>query len=236
MPIEIKNYDSPKVQKDKANEGLDPMLPRIPFAVALVGASGSGKTNLLLNLIDQYKKKFRMQDVIIMSPSLGLDDKLDMIKAKWKYDNFRPDVIEAIVNQQKAIKTLEPNKVPNILIILDDCLQSRAFNHHGAIETGFVRLRHYNISLIITSQKYSGLSRTIRLNCKCLVIFEPYNQSEFDHILDENTDKYTRLKLKNMMDDVYSQPYSFLMINNTERDKSKRYIDSFKRYLILSDY
>ena len=236
MPIQIKNFDVPSKHIDKRNEGLDPMLPKIPFSICLVGASNSGKTTLLLNLLEQYSDKFRAQDVILISPSIDLDDKLDMINCKWKYNKFNEEVIDSTVDQQKNIKKFEPNKLPNLLVILDDCLQTGAFNHHGVIETAFVRLRHYNISLICTSQKYSGLSRTIRLNCKSLIIFEPYNMSEFDHILDENSDKYTRKKYKAMMDHVFSKPFAFLLINNTERDKSKRYIDSFQNYLNLNDF
>ena len=234
--IEIKNFDSKSKLKDKKNKNLNPMLPKLPFAISLVGASGSGKTNLLLNILEQYNKKFRPEDIILISPSIGLDDKLKHINTPWKYDTFDPTIIESVINQQKELKKKNTKKIPNLLIILDDCLQTGAFNHHSIIETAYVRLRHFDISLICSSQKYVGLSRTIRLNSKALILFEPYNESEFDSILDENSSKYTRLKMKKMLDLVFSRPFGFILINNSERDKTKRYIDSFQKYLNLNDF
>ncbi len=239
-PIEIKNMDPPKSKKKKRN--IPERLPDLPFSWILIGPSGSGKSNLLANIIDQYDKVFKHQHRIYISPSLGLDPKTDEIKAKWKYDAFDPAIIESVIKQQKDItisqydheqrKMRKGKRMPDVLIILDDCIDSNAFNHKGVLEKLFYRARHFNTSLLITSQKYSALSRGIRLNAKQCSFFKPYNESENEHILKEHAgnQKREQERLKSMLDSVWANKYHFIHIDYL-KDPDQLYQCCFHRYL-----
>ena len=82
------------------------------------------------------------------------------------------------------------------MIILDDCI------------------RYFNVSLLITAQKYSALSRGIRLNSKTTSFFKPLNKSEYDHIIKEHSsnDKISKERFMQMMDNVWSKPFAFFAL------------------------
>jgi hypothetical protein len=159
---------------------------------------------------------------------------MKLIKSEWKYEKFLPGIIDVIIDQQKTIKKEKPKKVPNVLIILDDCISEGAFNQKGIIEKLFYRARHFNISLLCTSQKYSSLSRGIRLNSKAMSVFKPYNQSEKQHILDEHTDKYTKENMNNILDEIWGKPYHFIHFDYMKPDHSKIIQCCFHDYITLT--
>lgn len=238
-PVVIKNFDvavqaARKGKTKDRNKGLPEILPSVPFAWVVIGPSFSGKTNLIMNILELYKKQFRPQDIILVSPSLGLDDKLNLMKIKWKYDHFDPEMIGNVMDQQKAIEEEKgKNKQPNVLLIIDDCANEGYFNLKGVFDTLFYRARHFDISLLVTSQKYSALSRSIRVNNKQLTIFKPMNMSEFDFLLNEHSDKYTRDKFKKYMDSVFSIPHSFVTIDYTKPACCKRISANFETHFCL---
>lgn len=234
-PIHVKNLDKKAGIKKKKPVNIH--LPQLPFSWILIGPSGTGKSNLLLNVLDQYKKHFKEHHIILFSPSIGLDPKTSEIEAGWKYAEFRPEIIESVIEQQKQIMKKKPKKVPEILIILDDCIsEPGAFNQRGVLEKLFYRCRHFHCSLLITSQKYSSLSRGIRLNAKTVSFFRPYNESEKEHILKEHSDKYTKDKFANMLEYVWGKPYQFLQIDYTKNNPDHRYQECLHSFLNLKDF
>lgn len=234
-PIEIKNLD--KKSGVKKNKPVNIHLPQVPFSWILIGPSGSGKSNLLLNVIELYAKHFKPHHRILISPSLGLDPKTSMIEADWRYAEFNPDIIKSVIDQQREIMKKKPKKVPEILIILDDCIsEPGAFNQKGALEKLFYRCRHFHCSLLITSQKYSSLSRGIRLNSKTCSFFRPYNESEKEHILKEHADKKTKDRMNNMLENVWAQPYHFVQMDYTKLDPKMRYQRCLSEFIDLNAF
>jgi septin family protein len=191
--LTIKNYDEPKKTKSKIK--IDPNLPNVPFRMLLVGSSGSGKTTLLVNLFREefYGKVFKKNHIIIFSPTARLDPKLEQIGAKNVYDCYNVDILKYIMDRQIAIsegkidpetgKKKKGRKLDNILIIFDDCLgMNGVFDSHSMLNKMIIKARHYKISIIISTQKLSGVGRTIRLNMSAIFIFRALNGSEVDDI------------------------------------------------------
>lgn len=234
-PIQIKNLDKKTGVKKKKPVNIH--LPNIPFSWILIGPSGTGKSNMLLNVLEFYKKHFKEHHIILFSPSLGLDPKTSEIKAGWKYADFNPAIIESVIEQQKKIMKEKPKKVPEILIIMDDCIaEPGAFNHKGVLEKLFYRCRHFHCSLLITSQKYSSLSRGIRLNSKTVSFFKPYNESEKEHILKEHSDKYSKDNMAKMLEYIWSHPYHFAHFDYTKNDSDKKYQCCLHNFLNLKSF
>ena len=96
------------------------VVPKHPFRMILSGASGSGKTNLLLHLLttkDIYKDYFDV--IIICSPTAGkLDDSYNALAtANTKtviriVNDLNPEIIEKIMEINKKI-ILEKQKCYN---------------------------------------------------------------------------------------------------------------------------
>lgn len=232
-PIKIKNDKSLKKINDKIND----RLPKLHLSWLLIGARGSGKTTLLINIINRfYKNIFKNEHIFLISPSLGLDKQLDLIDTPYKFDNFDIDIIEEIINQCKDIINTEgKDKCPQILLILDDCITEGAFNSSGVIEHLFYRSRHYNVNIILTCQKYSSLSRGIRVNAIHQSFFEPFNESEKQWIIDTHSNKFNKDKFNNMLNFVYNTEHNFFHIDYGKK-KGMRYQVNFDEYLNINDF
>ena len=115
------NFDS-YANKNKTEHNLKwPYVPDHPYRILIIGDSGSGKTNALLNLInnqqdinkiylyakDPYEAKY--QHLINKREKVGLDD-LNDPKAFMEYSNDMQDVY-------KNIEDYNPNKNRKVSIV-----------------------------------------------------------------------------------------------------------------------
>lgn len=168
MPSEKKH---PKLIK-KINE-LDKELPKPPFFMIIQGSVGSGKTSLLYSIIKNYQSK-KFFDIIYFYNRVSDSDKvwLDFESKKTAvdlYHNYNDNkllnLIEEIDIVQKSRR--ERNKRPlNILFVFDDMAYSNIVRKgkNTALDQLVINRRHYNISLIITSQTYKALNQNLRTN------------------------------------------------------------------------
>jgi hypothetical protein len=255
--LEIKNYDDHTKKKNKVK--IDPNLPEVPFRILLVGSSKSGKSTLLVNLLrdEFYGKVFKKKYIIVFSPTACLDPKIKQIGAGNVYDTFNPAILEYVMERQIAIaegrddepaieyKDIRDDPNPlnkpkkkkkhmeNILIIFDDCLGMRGvFDSNSMLNKMIIKARHYNISVIISTQKLSGVGRTIRLNMSAVFIFRALNGNEIDEILDEFSSKAHRKHNYLLLTEyIWDKPYEFLYCKFDERDRAKVYRKGFYEVL-----
>ena len=110
-----------------------PYIPDHPYRILIIGGSGSGKTNALLNLTnnqpdinkiylyakDPYEKKY--QYLINKREKVGLNHFNDP-KAFPEYSNDMQDVY-------KNIEDYNPIKKPKVLIIFDDMIADMINNN-----------------------------------------------------------------------------------------------------------
>ena len=103
-----------------------PYIPDHPYRILIIGGSGSGKTNALLNLInnqpdiekiylyakDPYEAKY--QYLINKRQKVGLDH-FDDPNAFIEYSNDRQDV-------HKNIDDYNPRKKRKVLVVFDDMI------------------------------------------------------------------------------------------------------------------
>jgi GTPase SAR1 family protein len=236
LPIKTKSNN---VCLKKINSKINDKLPKLHLSWLLVGSRGSGKTNLLVNLLTRkefYKNIFKPQDIILISPSIGLDETLDLIDTPWKFREFDELLIQDIIDQQKMIIDLYgKERCKQLLLILDDCITEGAFRFNGILEHLFYRSRHYNLSLIITSQKYSALSRGIRVNSVQQTFFEPVNESELEWLVETHSNKFNKKKFYNMAKFCFKSKYNFLHIDYG-KDKDNRYMLNFNKTLNINDF
>ena len=155
-------------------------LWNLPMRLALVGRTGAGKTSVLGNLLlrkDLYRGDWEGCDIYVFSGSLGTDAKLQTIIRELevpssncfgKYDGGVLHVIadEICKNYEEALE--ERRKPVHSLIILDDVSYSGALARNAAKDDALHRvcmnLRKNLCSMLVTSQKYSGLATAVREN------------------------------------------------------------------------
>ena len=165
--INFDNYVNENKTKHNKNW---PYIPDHPYRILIIGGSGSGKTNVLLNLIDNQPDI----DKIYLYAK-------DPYKAKYQYKiNIRQKVVLKRFNDPKASiensnhicdvykNTDEYNvdKDRKILIVLDDMIADIIKNKklNLIVTELFIRGRKLDISLAFITQSYFKVPKDFRLN------------------------------------------------------------------------
>ena len=163
-------------------------IPDHPYRILIIGGSGYGKTNALLNLIhtqpdidkiylyakDPYEAKY--QYLINKRRKIGLN-RFNYPKAFIKYSNDMQDVY-------KNIEEYNTDKNRKILIVFDDMIADMINNKklNSIITELFIRGRKLNISLVFITQSYFKVPKDVRLNYTHFFIMKIPNKRELQQI------------------------------------------------------
>ena len=154
----------------KEHNPIWPQIPDHPYRILIIGDSGSGKTNLLFNLINQqpdtdeiylyakdpYEAKY--QFLITKGESTDLKHFNDS-KAFIESSNYKDDIYN-------NIEEYSPNKKQKVLIIFNDMITDMLSNEklNPIVTKLFIRGRKLNISLVFITQYYFAVPKNIRLH------------------------------------------------------------------------
>ena len=135
--------------------------------------------------------------------------------------NNDPEVFEAICNtQQSIINALEKQygekakfKADRILFILDDVVGTPLFKDNGYFMSWITRHRHFSASVILVTQAYKKVPKTIRTNINGLVLFRMHSQKELESIYEEYPLNLSYKEWLSLYQALTMQPYSFMFIN-----------------------
>lgn len=219
---------SPKTSTSKKNDQpqavKDGILPAHPFRSYIVGASGSGKTNLLLNLLtreNMYKDFF--DEIVVISPTaLHMDPSYKALNISSK--NFFPckeGVLERLMQIQKAsIEDEGKGNEPKVLVIFDDFICFKKFAHSDILLQFAVMSRHWNFSLMLLSQAYHRVIKSIRLQMTNVMYFKGSNK-EVEVLADDfgapgMSKKEFIAKIKEATDEQFS--FFFVDLNRSIKD------------------
>ena len=154
------NFDDYANENKTEHNQKWPYIPDHPYRILIIGGSGSGKTNALLNLIenqpdidkiylyakDPYEAKY--QYLINKRESVGINHFNDP-KAFIEYSNDMQDVY-------KNIDEYNADEQRKILIVFDDMIADMINNKklNSVVTELFIRGRKLNISLVFITQSY----------------------------------------------------------------------------------
>lgn len=164
-------------------------------------------------------------------------------------DYTSKDLVAIYSQQQKLVKLLEKygqtkHLANRILLIFDDLVGSHLFTNqkHDAFKGFNTRHRHYSCSILLVSQAYREIPKTIRTNLTCLILFEICSEAELEAISEEypmdikRTNHQTAKELWHQMYEyAVNEPYSFLFYNMQPKDKRKRCMKRFDEYLFFGE-
>ena len=182
------NFDDYTNENKIEHNSTWPDIPDHPYRILIAGGSGSGKTNALLNLInnqpdidkiylyakDPYEAKY--QYLINQSEKVGLDHFKDP-KAFMEYSNDMEDIY-------KNIENYNPEKKRKILIVFDDMIADMINNKklNVVVTKLFIRGRKLNISIAFITQSYFKVPKDVRLNSTHCFITRIPNKRELQQI------------------------------------------------------
>ena len=205
--------------KTEHNENW-PFIPDDPYRRLIIGGSGSGKTNVLLNLIenqpdidkiylyakDPYEAKY--QYLIKIREKVGIDHHNDP-RAYIEYSNDIHDVY-------KNIDYYNPDKENKILIIIDDMIADMINNKklNLIVPELFIRGRKLNISLVFIFQSYFKIPKDVRLNTTHFLLQNP-KKRELREIATNHSSDISTKDFINIYRKYTIESYSFLVNDTT---------------------
>ena len=155
------NLDSITNENNKGHNEKWPYIPDHPYKILIIGGSGSGKTNTLLNLIKEQDERDVIDKIYLYARDLNepkyqfLIEKHGNIGIKHYNDlntfigfsNMMDDVYENIDDYNLSRKRKK-------LIVFDDMIADIMTNRRfqAIMKKLFVRCRKLNISLVFTTQ------------------------------------------------------------------------------------
>ena len=154
----------------------------------IIGGSGSGKTNTLLNLINEQKdidktylyakdlSEPKYEYLIKNRKNTGIKH-LNDGNAFIEYSSMMDDV-------HRNIDDYNPNRKRKMLIVFDDMIADIMTNKQfqSIIKELFIRCRKLNISLVIITQSYFSVPKDVRLNSTHYLIMKINNKRELQNI------------------------------------------------------
>lgn len=192
--MDFKVYEPNQVKDKKLQHINTKLLPHPPLRGIIVGSSGSGKTQFILNILFNWYKKYydeiycfigskddaieyrRLAKKNRMSDRLNVIEKMDLEKIEELYDDIEKS-------------NLYDDEKSNVLFVFDDRILDISKRKHSVniIDELFIKGRHARISTIISTQKYKLLNTNMRVcNTNLLVIF-PSNNKELQAIAEEHS-------------------------------------------------
>lgn len=183
-----------------------------PFTMCIHAPSRSGKSVVLSNFLynEEFDFKNRFDKIIFISPTILIDKTLeyameddDVVKIyeDEMLENL-DDVLATILRNQKKDHEKEEDK--SVLLILDDCL---AYLKNKSLSYLATKNRHYNVSMILTTQYFKRLDPVIRANSTHWLLFKTHTDKEHSTIIEEFN---AFPKFEEFYKTAISEPYSFL--------------------------
>ena len=206
--------------KTKHNKNW-PYIPDHSYRILIIGDSGSGKTNVLFNLIenepeidkiylcakDPYEAKY--QYFINKRESVGINHSNDL-KAFIEYSNDMRDVY-------KSINYYNPDKENKILIVFDDMYADMINNKklNSIVTKLFIRGRKLYISLVFITQSHFKVPKDVRLNTSHFYIAKIPNKRELQQIAINHSSEISTKDFTNIYRKCTAETYSFLVNDTT---------------------
>jgi hypothetical protein len=181
----------------------------LPFVMCFYGTRRSGKTTAILDIVN--KNKYMFYKIFVFTTN-----KENMKPYKRFTTNihngFNDPVTEKLIKRIMDFQDETDYEKP-VLIILDDIIDSENSQHSsGILEELTANNRHYNINLIVSSQRPTKIGPLIRQNCDYAFLFytkyedvkKMYKQFYFDS-------QYTQEEVEELLT-KYTQDHGIILI------------------------
>lgn len=201
---------------DKMTEGV---LPR-PLRCLIVGTSGCGKTNLLLNFI-YNRNGVTFKHLYVFSRSIEqpaykeLRTHYNRVEKKLGKEN-KIAFFFADCNDLVPLDECQPDS----LVVFDDCL----LDDQSKIKDYFIRGRHKHISCVYLSQSYGRVDmQVIRNNINLLCAFQQnkhYTKRIYEDLVGSDM---TLREFEKLCNQCWREAHGFISIDTTRKAHAGKY-------------
>lgn len=197
----------------------------IPFRMCVVAASGGGKSNFILNLIEKFSKgEGTFYSIFIITKN----------KDEPLYNFLIEKSDRIIINEglHNIPKLDDFDKNYNHLVIFDDLVLEKDISK---IADFYIRCRKLNISVAFLSQSYYKIPKIIRSNCNYMVILKLSGSRDINLILSEMALSVDKEKLIKIYKYATNEKLSPLIVD-LEADENERFRKGFLETIDINNF
>tara|TARA_R110000782_G_scaffold77770_4_gene154101 strand:+ start:1004 stop:1942 length:939 start_codon:yes stop_codon:yes gene_type:complete len=244
--MDIVPFDTDKSKIKQRQVMIDKIIPSHPSSVIYNGRSGSGKTQLIVNLLCRpgfygfskentspnkisHDPMHYFDRIYMFSPTAGRGD--DLCKHLIQFAGLKEDDIcndfdisklKGILDKQHAeIESVGMERSKKVLILLDDVQSDQKFLRSKQILECFIQNRHCNVSTWLCSQSFTKTPRACRLQCNNLFIF-PCSLSEERVLVEEfSPPNHSKKEFKEIFNHATAERFNFLHVNMRDAPKTR---------------
>ena len=215
------NLDSITNENNKKHNEKWPYIPDHPYRILIIGSSGSGKTNTLLNLINEQND---IDKIYLYARDLNEPKYKILIKkrkdAGIKHLNDPNAFIECSNTMDDVYENIDDYNLSRklkIVIVFDDMIADIMSNKtfQAIIKELFIRCRKLNISLVFITQPYFSVPKYVRLNSTHYLIMKINNRKELQNIAINHSANIDYKDFMKVYRECTKEPCNFLTIDTT---------------------
>ena len=224
-PNEIVNFYELPATKEFLHEYPNPNFEmnqiKVPAMCLSVGASGSGKTNFLCNLMSRFNDTFT--NVYILNS--GEEEPLyEMMKKKIK----KGLSIVSKVSDMPSLEELGKEKDEQKLIVLDDMVGVKSAEPY--IETLYKRGRKVGVTCVYLTQSFYNVPSFVRKQLHYLFLLKLSGKRDTNMIINNYALGVTAEQILALYKEATADQFNFLKIDIRTRDDNKKFSKNFTQY------
>ena len=206
--------------------GPDEIVRRLPpyFTISVASKRNSGKSFLCRQLVQMLIKQKKVDVVIVMSGSAGLNDDWEFVKERdpKAVMEYSEEILQRIFAKQAAlVRTWVAQGAPkgkgqlptHVCVVLDDCLSSPEALRSPTIGTYYTKGRHVHASMICISQHTSHLLTPILRANSDIILWSKLNLQQLVQLW-ESTTNIERKDFIRISESIGGHNYCFLLLDN----------------------
>lgn len=197
---------------------------KVPFRAIVVGASGSGKSNLVLNLLHQLNSTFNKIELYCRSNNEPLYRYLETKMA----DEGSFKIEEGLENFNKQNLNEAYKKDDQTLIIFDDIVLEK---DQSKICEMYIRGRKLGCSLVYLTQKYFKVPTPIRGQANYIFLKKIAGRGDLKRILSETSLSAPIDAIFNMYQFCLKHSFQSFLLIDLESPEERQYRCNFDIYL-----
>ena len=122
------------------------------------------------------------------------------------------------------------------MIIIDDFADDPSFTRQSKLlHALYTRGKHNVISTITATQKFNAIHPIIRVNATELYVYRLRNYKDLDTFIEEVSARYDKKTLLELYNAATEEPFSFLYVKLTSKNKEDMFYKRFDHRLVIND-
>lgn len=126
--------------------------------------------------------------------------------------------------QQNTKETKEQIEGPQILVVLDDCIGEGLFDFQGAAQELAARGRHFNCSLICSTQHLAKVDIVIRNNADYWFFWSPHSVQELESFIEKFVSKNHLKIVRQVLSRAFKKEHDFIFFDPRALEWEGRFV------------